>query len=486
VAKKNHKNYSPRVFATQLTNQTWKHTDMISPILIGACLLNPFLLFPIRVFLASPVISDSPEFTTGYRFDPFFSQFIFLITVTVVIATCFIKKVLNDKSALSHDYLLPPIFIMFFTVILSSLFSKYKTAALFGELYLNQGTIAYACYLILFFIIVKSSLSVKNLNYFFNSLIPTVCLLDFWALNAFYGIGANFPSLNANHISGLASVMTIMFLSKSLLTTKKKDRYICLFTSILSLVAVFTSMSTGGFLTMLLVLPLVLGFVLMYTRFKQSLYTMAAFILAFLVLFAVFNFHNSQVWNESFGFFGGSVNSSFSVSNAVISSSPSEVNVDSEFNLPKPGWSAGTGRTYIWKRTVELIKVKPLLGYGLDTLAYFFPQNDLEKLSNLAGNVHGTVDKPHNLYLGIAFGSGLISLGAFIVLICTFIVRFFQFLLKNLLVDNPDLVASLFLGFCAFLVQFLVNDSSLMTSLIFWVLFGLCVGILPKSTSGDI
>ena len=51
--------------------------------------------------------------------------------------------------------------------------------------------------------------------------------------------------------------------------------------------------------------------------------------------------------------------------------------------LPESGWGPGTGRIYIWEKTLKLVKERPLFGYGLDTLMYNFPHDNIEARANL-------------------------------------------------------------------------------------------------------
>lgn len=70
-----------------------------------------------------------------------------------------------------------------------------------------------------------------------------------------------------------------------------------------------------------------------------------------------------------------------------------------------------TERGKIWNRTIPLILKKPILGYGADNFAPHYPQLDL------LGSVYAiepydvVVDKPHNIFLGLAMSFGLFGGG---------------------------------------------------------------------------
>jgi len=73
---------------------------------------------------------------------------------------------------------------------------------------------------------------------------------------------------------------------------------------------------------------------------------------------------------------------------------------------------SGSTRVYIWEKVVELIKMRPFFGFGLDTMYIALE-------SNFRGQIIGDLgkyvnwDKAHNEYLNIAVSSGIPSLLAY-------------------------------------------------------------------------
>ena len=67
-----------------------------------------------------------------------------------------------------------------------------------------------------------------------------------------------------------------------------------------------------------------------------------------------------------------------------------------------------TGRLYIWKRTVPLLRDCLLLGHGQETYPFLFPQNDYVGRANVGASQYlQIITKPHNMYLQILFNSGI-------------------------------------------------------------------------------
>lgn len=138
----------------------------------------------------------------------------------------------------------------------------------------------------------------------------------------------------------------------------------------------------------------------------------------------------------------------------------------------------GSARGYIWSRTLPLIKERPLLGYGPDAFAFAFPQNDLLGKWYAYETPSITVDKPHNLYLQIAVNQGLIALGAFLVLVGTYIVNALKVYAFRRDYSSKEIIGiALFLAVIGYLGAGIFNDSVVSVAPIFWILLGTGMGI---------
>lgn len=81
-----------------------------------------------------------------------------------------------------------------------------------------------------------------------------------------------------------------------------------------------------------------------------------------------------------------------------------------------------TNRGWIWSRTLPMLGKSLFVGYGPDTFATFFPQDDIAWKINLYGASNIVVDKPHNWYLQTAVNTGVVSLGLLLWLLAAFAV----------------------------------------------------------------
>ena len=137
----------------------------------------------------------------------------------------------------------------------------------------------------------------------------------------------------------------------------------------------------------------------------------------------------------------------------------------------------GSSRGYIWSRTFPLLKDCLLTGYGADTFTYVFPQNDVlakyYSYEQFNQGFYVTVDKPHNLYLQIFYGNGLIALLAFLVICVFYLVDCFRlYALRREYRAEQIMGAAVMLGIVGYLAAGMFNDSVVHVAPVFWVLLG--------------
>lgn len=151
-----------------------------------------------------------------------------------------------------------------------------------------------------------------------------------------------------------------------------------------------------------------------------------------------------------------------------------------EENVPSVGWADnqefGSGRGYIWSRTIPMMKDTLLLGHGADTYCLYFPHQDYVGKYNsgtFSDNISIIVDKPHNMYMGMWLGTGMFSVFAFLAIMLLYTLqsvklyrnrKYFSFLEYSGI--------GIFLGIVGFAVTGLVNDSSVSIMPMFYGLLG--------------
>ena len=134
----------------------------------------------------------------------------------------------------------------------------------------------------------------------------------------------------------------------------------------------------------------------------------------------------------------------------------------------------GSGRGYIWSRTLPMLKETILIGHGADTYCIYFPHEDYAGKFNASWNINMIVDKPHNMYLGAAVGTGVLSVLALLTLFGFYALQSALLYFRSDFKDSFATFAGagIFLGICGFLVSGLVDDSSISVMPMFYTLLG--------------
>lgn len=132
---------------------------------------------------------------------------------------------------------------------------------------------------------------------------------------------------------------------------------------------------------------------------------------------------------------------------------------------------AGTGRAYIWSRTLPLLKGRLIAGTGADTFALYYPQNDYAGKYTAYFLEPRIIDKPHNMYLLMAVCTGGISCIAFLFLAGIYLYQVLRRKEKNII------AIAIAAGIAGFLAAGLFNDSTVCIMPMFYGLLGVGIAL---------
>ena len=133
----------------------------------------------------------------------------------------------------------------------------------------------------------------------------------------------------------------------------------------------------------------------------------------------------------------------------------------------------GSGRGYIWSRTLPLIAQKPLLGYGPDNFLMAFPQHDMAAKTYVYNNPFMITDKPHNIYLLYAVNSGIFALLSMFILWGAYIADSLNlYALKKEYTSGDYYGSACLVAIIGYLGAGFFNDSVPVISPVFWVILG--------------
>lgn len=169
----------------------------------------------------------------------------------------------------------------------------------------------------------------------------------------------------------------------------------------------------------------------------------------------------------------------------VLSDGSVVKDISSQSNIKTTGSdSMFTGRGYIWRNTLPLLKHTIVFGHGAGTFEMYFKQFDYVGLLNSQGNVDLLIDKPHSMYLQIACNQGVICLFAVVIIVITIVLRnIFGFIVKNKYDENviktnyykdshTEFIFSIIL-IVSFMIFELITDSNISVNPIFVVIAGM-------------
>jgi len=143
----------------------------------------------------------------------------------------------------------------------------------------------------------------------------------------------------------------------------------------------------------------------------------------------------------------------------------------------------GSGRGYIWSRTLPLILAKPITGYGADNFSAVFPQDDYLGKYYAYNTDNMVVDKAHNLFLQTAVSNGIFGLIGLLGLMFLFIIKSFKRLKSNGFKYTNVYESALITAMIGYFIAGLFNDSTVHVSPTFWVLFALTLHLITKANS---
>jgi hypothetical protein len=490
-------------------------------VLLATIAIVPLLIGVHVTEFVSPLITDKSLLTTGPKGDLFnYYKFVFLLIATSLAVSLFLYKLLFLNYSLPKRPILWFFFLFALGIVLSTVCAPYKTLALYGQPDRSDGALSYICYLLLMFVAMHIQYPKKAVSYVLYSLYPfvlinfTLSIMNFLgndaltykivknAITAFLPKGANLAegsqllgTLNQwNFMSGMFGVMTVMYLAGAIVETNLFIRIVHTVVSLVSFAIVLMSISTSGFLTIVLLLPFLFFLTFKSNNKKIALSFIIVFLVASVPILHVLASKNPRVWSESVGFFVKSNPYKQGALSAVIPVQPIKGSAISSKvyaaenkgfslpELPKSGIAAGSGRLYIWKKTLEITMDRLIVGYGLDTLPYHFPQDDIEKRAGL--RTHDIiVDKPHNVYIGILYGTGIIGFIGFIGLVLMTLWKIGQEFWKFGITQNAVIVLGI--AWVAYLIQSLFNDTLPGTATPLWGVAGIMLALMYQREQNE-
>lgn len=471
----------------------------------------------------SPIIASADLLSSGVKGELFTHyKSLVMLVLTVIAGAMLLAKVLFMGGTIRKTFLNYVLGALALAIVVSTIVSPNISIALNGQYNRSDGAISWLCYVALLFIALNIEYPKNFIRYVMYALTPLVLVnlfittMNFFgrdvlqyvatqkAITLFLPEGASLGegsmllgTLNhGNYMSGMFVIMTLMFLTWAILESTVAHKIAGFIVAVAAALVVLMSLSTSGFLTFVCILPFIL-----WITFKAEKKGMAFGLLALYLIISGGSLHflakeNAKVWDETFGFFlSGNPYVVEEIQQPV-----SSLNIDLDVAaglfehkayaaeqavtlpvIPETGVGAGSGRVYIWTYMLDLIKERPLTGYGLDSLMYNFQHYNIDARANLETETV-VVDKPHNMYMGVLYGTGIVGFIAFMVLVLT--VTWVA--IKQIFQARPEgiLNSALAVAALAFFFQAIFNDSLAGHAGVMFVVLGMLLAyFVPKNTT---
>lgn len=475
-------------------------------LLIG---LMPLIVLAHVKEVMSPLITNIETLRTGSKGDIFtYYKSMMLLFITIITGFLLLIKVFFMNGTIRKTVLNYFLGIFAITIIVSTILSPNISIALSGQYNRSDGAISWLCYIALMFIAMNIRYPKKAINYVIYSLYPFVFInlviitMNFkgndlmqkeWVqkiVTIFLPDGASLAegsqlvgTLNQwNYMSGMFAIMTVTYLIAAIVERDWKTSIIHTIVATASIAVMLMSISTSGFITVIvMMIPIIVILCKVENRLK-GIAILGIFLTLSSITLHFLSKENPSVWTESIGFFiednpyteqqklsGTNNKLQFNILSKVYASESSfELPV-----LPESSISVGTGRLYIWEKTFEVFKERPLIGYGLDTLMYNFPHNNIDARAGIRTE-RTIVDKPHNTYIGILYGTGIIGFISIILIVGYSVLQSIKMIITNNNIQFTILGFAVF----AYFLQAMFNDSLPGISGVIWVIMGMMFAII--------
>lgn len=144
----------------------------------------------------------------------------------------------------------------------------------------------------------------------------------------------------------------------------------------------------------------------------------------------------------------------------------------------------GSGRLYIWSRTLPLLKKYFFIGSGPDTFYRAFPQNDYIGKEIYTGTSARLIEKAHNGYLMTAVQTGVISLILLLVFYGWYAKTFIRHIKQKNISSEKDVMGiAFFVGTIGYMFSSLFYDSSLQCTPLFCIFLGISMSVMLSDTA---
>lgn len=398
----------------------------------------------------------------GGNFDQFFLPKVLVLFILDI--AFYVMMFINYKKIgkfVDNDITNKFLLVYVVLLIVSLFFTDNLNFSVFGRPDRSEGIITFFIYMTLFLIGRYSKISDDE---FFTAVIFTAVIVSIYGILQYHGFDPfprNYRTLNygksafstMGNPNFLGSYLVLIIPVTVYLYIIKKKKIGLLSYSVL-LYCLLCTRTRGAWLgTMLSATCFLILHIISDKKFKCYLKRYFVIILISIIILLLFNLLSD----------GGLVNRFLSIlfdANEFLSGGDK-----SDYT--------GSHRGFIWKRVIELIKSKPLTGYGIENLGETFIKYYRNDMIEFWGEIR-YVDKTHNDFLNIAVTTGVPSM----IVYLSFVFSVINKGVKNLQNNMGLLLLPSVLGYLA---AIFFNISVTSVAYVYWVFLGMIASNSIKS-----
>lgn len=415
--------------------------QIIKYLLYGTVILVPFVYLP---------------FWTIIDFF-YWPKYISLVLITTFLLVILLLNLSRLKEWLKFDLINKLLLLYFILITVSLFFSLDPALSIQGNFLRYDGYTTQVMYIVLFLF----ARTIHNIDKKFISLVAiTSGLLSIYGIMQYLGFEpfvrdltrmnwtSAFSTFGNQNFFGSYLVLQIPINMYIIIVLKRKWAY---FTYVLTFVALLMTMTRSGWIGYCISFIFLLMYIII-ENYRKSIKSNSIYLIILLntIIFIWFNLYiNNQLLIRILSI----INDSITLVSTSYSLNPDKIE------------QLGSIRMFIWIRVIQLIKMKPAFGYGIENLHLAFSQYFTKDIVHTMGQ-YMSVDKAHNDYLHIAVSSGIPSLIAYLFFVILSLING----LKKI---NDPIFLYLFACILGYLVCLFFNISVVSVAYILWIYLGL-------------
>jgi len=408
-----------------------------------ACTSIYFPLYALLVFCTPLIFSIN----SNELFE--FPKMFFVYFVGIFIITFFISDIIINRTKLKRPH--PAVVILFFTFVVSTIFSTHFYTSIFGYYTrFNGGFLSHLVFFGLYYVALNK-LTKGDYKNLLTTLLFTVIPIGFYGLSQYFnGVSRAYstfgqPNWLAQYLSMILPVLLYIFLNNKDLRLAKV--WFGIF--ILGFYCFWVTFSLSGILGFLISLFILFPKILKNKKDRNFGYRLALIILIMVII----PISNPGIFGDKIKDIIIDLKKSTSSVNVVYAQEETGINLNLKNNVSDPSFI----RLSLWEGSMRMILSSAktfLIGSGPGTFPYTFQPFRSLKL-NYSSEWDFVFNKPHNYYIEIWSESGIFSLLSFI------------FILYIMFKKSPDFIKP---SIVAFGVSNIFGWPVVSTSLLFWLL----------------